>query len=236
LPFFAWKTGSWSKRIQYIILFSFPMILSLMPILAMSPDAFYSYMYEQTVDWPAKKSFAFIFETISGSTSIFGLGISTIMNVLFLGLILVMFIVWHLKKFDVDFWFKFIIVIFVVYYGLLITASLKFYESDLTLGNTAVVMAAFAAVYFIIAAFVLRKFLQSFKLKTEPREEIFVLSAFAIIFILFSSPQFNPWYILWLLPFTLAVNNNYIRFILLWLMFWNFEGMGISLLPGLALA
>ena len=68
-------------------------------------------------------------------------------------------------------------------------------------------------------------------------ESLMVLTiVFALIFMLFASNQYNAWYILWFLPFVLAIKNWHVRIILLWLMFWSYEGMGISLLPGFALA
>jgi hypothetical protein len=140
------------------------------------------------------------------------------------------------KRFNVTFWFKIIIIIFAVYYGLFITASIKFYHSALGLIDPIPTMLAFAFLYFSIISFVAYRIRQSSELRIENREEFYILAMFSLIFLLFGSSQYNPWYVLWFLPFLLAVKNVKIKFILLLIVFWNFEGLGISLLPGLVLA
>jgi hypothetical protein len=208
----------------------------LIPILFMSPNAFGSYMFEQSYSWPAKKSFAYIFEIFLGSQHFLGLRINLITTILFLSLIFFMFVSWIRNRFDCTFWFKIVVVIFTVYYGLFVPASVAYYSSDLGLANPVPIMIIFILIYFTILFFIFDKYLSPLKLNIRPNEEIYILSAFALFFLLFSSSQFNPWYFLWPLPFVLLINNKYIRILLLWLMFWNLEGIGIQLLPGLSLA
>ncbi len=235
LPFFVWKVQTWRNRITYIVLFSIPIIISLIPILFISSTAFWAYMYDQTYTWTAKKSFAFVFETLIGSHYVLGIRISLITTITFLGLILLMFIAWVRKRFDVNFWFKLIIFIFVIYYGLYPVASLQFFKKELGLADPIPIMIIFALIYFTIAFLVLSHYLHRLEFQSSKREEMFILSTFALVFLLFSSSQNNPWYILWVLPFLFAIKADKIRLILLWLIVWNFEGLGISLLPGFVL-
>jgi len=235
LPFFAWKINSWHKRFSYILLFSLPILISVLPIVLMTPEAFWKYLNTQFVSWTAKKSFAFSIQEILGATTFLNLKISLLISALFLGLIFFMFVSWVRKRFNVTFWFKIIIIIFAVYYGLFITASIKFYHSELGLNDPVPTMLAFAFIYFFIVAVVAYNLRQHSELKIENREEFYILVMFALIFLLFGSNQYNPWYVLWFLPFLLAVKNVNIKLILLLLVFWNFEGLGISLLPGLVL-
>jgi hypothetical protein len=236
LPFFAWKQKSWKGRIIYIIIFTIPFIISIIPIFFMSANAFWGYIYEQTYSWPAKKSFAFIFETLLGAKTIVGIRISFLTTWFFLGMILVMFISWWRKRFDPSFWYKFIVISFGIYYGLLILASMIFYQSELGLQNPLPFMAVFGLAYFSIIYLLLKKFIINFQFKPDKKEELFILSTFSLFFLLFSSSQFNPWYFLWTLPFMLTIQNPRARYILLLLIFWNLEGIGISLLPGFNLA
>ena len=235
LPFFAWKLENWKKRIIYVILFIIPILISIIPILFMSPEAFWDYLYEQGYTWTAKKSFTFVFETITGYDNLLGVSSSFLFTLLFLFLILAMFITWVWKKFDPSFWFKVVIVIFALYYGLFITASIKFFQSDLGIEDPLPFMVIWSITYFSMVFFLAKQFWHRLDLNLEPSDELLVLSAFALIFLLFGSSQNNPWYLLWILPFVLIIKNNKIRFILLWLMFWNFEGLGISLLPGIGI-
>jgi hypothetical protein len=193
-------------------------------------------MVEQTYSWPAKKSFAWALELITGTKSVLGLKYTLMIQLLFLAMIFFMSINWIRKKFEVNFWFRIVVITYLVYYGIFITASMKFYHSDFGMDDPAPVMLIFMLLYFPLIFYLIQKYWEHFQLKIQKREELFVLSAFSLIFLLFASGQYNAWYILWFLPFVLAIENRYIRLALLWLMFWSYEGLGISLLPGLSLA
>jgi hypothetical protein len=236
LPFFAWKAGSWKERIIYCIFFLIPFGLSILPMLIWAPEAFMAYMYDQSVAWPAKKSIAHSLELILGTRSILGISISLFTQAFFLGMIAVMFLTWIKKRFDPSFWFKIIVLTFVAYYGLFIAGSIIFYSADLGIRKPTLFVILFLLLYILCTSPFVYRFVTEFSFKMKTREEMFVLTAFALIFMLFSSNQYNAWYILWFLPFVLAIKNWYVRMILLWLMFWSYEGIGISLLPGLALA
>jgi hypothetical protein len=236
LPFLAWTAKSWNQRILYFVLFAVPMAISLIPIMLISPDAFYSYLYEQTVNWPAKKSFAYIYETIAGTQTFAGIKASLAAFIFFAALLFIMFINWVWKEFRFNFWFKIIILFLIIYYGTFTMASFKSYQSDLSLIDPALIMVGFALVYFTISIFLFNKFIRYIEFKIGPEEELFVLTIFSFQFLLFASSQYNPWYLLWHLPFLLATKNEDIRFILFMLLFWNLGGFGISLLPGLVLA
>ncbi|WP_455392345.1 glycosyltransferase 87 family protein, partial [[Eubacterium] cellulosolvens] len=232
LPFFVWKIKTWPRRIKYVILFVIPIILTFIPMLIVSPENFLHYLFHQGYSWPAKKSLAFSVITISGVESIFGLKISFLFTVLFLGIIACMFFIWVLKRFKATFWFKVIILCYGIHYGLFITASIKFFQADLGLVDPVPIMATFAIIYFPVMYLVFDKYQYLLEIDAEISDEMFILSAFALIFMVFGSSQNNPWYILWFLPFVLVIKNNKLRLILLWVIFWNFEGLGLSLLPG----
>jgi hypothetical protein len=235
LPFFMWKAKNWYERISYLLIFSIPFIVSIIPIVIMSPDAFFNYLYLQTISWQPKKSFAFIFETLMGSDSLICLKYSFIFTLIFFSLLFLMFVYWVWKKFNVNLWLKIVIVLFLFYYGLIFLASIEFYKTELGLTNSKPLIVIIAMIYFSIIYFVYDRFIKNLNLKIEKKEEIFVISSFAIIFLVFSSSQFNPWYLLWFLPMILCIKNFKIRMILLLLMFWNFEGVGLQLFSGLAI-
>jgi hypothetical protein len=236
LPFFLWKTKVWKDRIFFVILFLIPFALSILPILLISPDAFSSYMVEQTVSWPAKKSLAFAFELLLSSDNIFGIKISLLSQLFFFMLIFILFVQWIRKQVNYAFWFKLIILLYIIYYGLGIITSFIFYEDDFGFGNPLSIMATLAVIYFPLMFFVYEKYIWPLKIKILENEEIFVLFTFVLILFIFSSSQFNPWYILWVVPLILIIKNWKVRLLLLWLIFWNFEGFGISLLQGIVIA
>jgi hypothetical protein len=201
-------------------------------MLLSSPTGFWNYLFHQGYTWPAKKSFAFSYIVLSGSPDILGVKVSFIFTVLFLAIIFLMFISWVRKKFKATFWFKIIVLSFIIYYGIFMTASIMFFRYDLGLTDPVPIMATFAIIYFPLIIFLFFKYKHQFELVVAKSEEIYIVSAFALIFLIFGSSQFNPWYILWYLPFVLAIKNERIRIVLLWVIFWNFEGIGLSMLPG----
>ena len=235
LPFFAWKVQSWKSRFIYFIIFSIPFIISIVPMLYLSPTGFTDYLFVQGYSWTAKKSFAFIFRSITGSNSIFGIKVSLIITAIFMLAILAMFISWVRKRFDATLWFKIIVGTFAIYYGLFFIASIKFFKTELGLNDPLAPMAILTIIYFPIIFLVMAKFKKYLEVKISKKEQIFIISAFSLIFLLFSSSQYNPWYLLWILPFVLCIKVNRIRYVLLWIIFWNFEGIGLSLLPGFVL-
>lgn len=234
LPFYAWRIKPWLRKINYSLLFGIPIILSIIPMLLSSPTGFWNYLFHQGYTWPAKKSFAFSYIVLSGSPDILGVKVSFIFTVLFLAIIFFLFISWVRKKFNATFWFKIIMISFIIYYGIFMTASIMFFRSDLGLTDPVPIMATFAIIYFPLIIFLFYKYKHHFELAVAKSEELYIVSAFALIFLIFGSSQFNPWYILWYLPFVLAIKNEKIRIILLWVIFWNFEGIGLSMLPGFA--
>ena len=57
--------------------------------------------------------------------------------------------------------------------------------------------------------------------------------SFALMVLLFASPDYPTWYICWSAPFVLMAPTYKSRYLLLLLMVWNTPGEGLSLLPGL---
>jgi hypothetical protein len=235
LPFFAWKVQTWRKRVLYVIIFSIPFMISVIPILISSYDAFLNYLVSQTVSWEAKKSFPYIFEMLTGSKYFLGLKTSLLNSIFFFLLIFIMFACWVRHRFNPNTWLKIIIIIYILYYGFVGIVTIKFYQSGLQLSNPYVLMAIIAIIYFPGAFFIYDRYIKSMKFEIKNEEIMYVLAAFSIIFLLFSSSQFNPWYVLWVIPFILAIKNWKIRMILFFMVVWNFEGLGLSLLPGLGI-
>jgi hypothetical protein len=235
LPFFMWRARNWYGRISYILIFSIPFIASIIPIVMLSPDAFFKYLYIQTLSWQPKKSFAYIYETLVGTDCLVCLKFSFIITLIFFFLLFFMFVHWVWKRFNINTWLKIVIMLYLLYYGLVFLASIEFYRSELGITNPLPLIIIIALIYFSIIFFVCDKYISRLNLKIERKEEIFVISSFAIIFLVLSSSQYNPWYLLWFLPFILCIKNFKVRMVLLCLMFWNFEGVGLQLFSGLAI-
>ena len=141
------------------------------------------------------------------------------------------------------FWYKVIFLIFVVYYGSQIITGFLLYRGDfqknLNISDPWRMVYLSTIIYFSLAgAFIYfyRDFLFPKRMAMPEKEEFFVLGAFSIILLLFGSPDYPTWYIMWYIPFVLGIRTDRIRNILFALMLWNIPGEGIRLLPGKAIA
>ena len=140
-------------------------------------------------------------------------------------------------------WYKVIIVTFVVYYGSQIITGFLLYKGDfkdsLGVSDPWVAMGLSAFVYFGITGFILYRYRDFFfpkSMEAPEKEELFVLGAFSIMLLLFGSPDYPNWYIMWFIPMVLGIRTDRIRHVLFAVMLWNIPGEGIKLWPGKALA
>jgi len=141
------------------------------------------------------------------------------------------------------FWYRVIFVTFVVYYGSQIVTGFLLYKGDfhknLGISDPWAMVYLSAAVYFGLAGAFLyrfRDYLFPKSMAVPEREELFVLGAFSIMFLLFGSPDYPTWYIMWYIPLVLGIHTDTIRNLLFAVMLWNIPGEGIRLWPGKAIA
>jgi hypothetical protein len=232
-PFMITREKAWSRRLLYLVIFSLPLALSFGPMLMWSPGAFTQYLVEQGTSWPAKKSYAYCLEVLTGSGTLAGVKYSLIFSAAFLGALAVMWLQHVRDRFSPSGWLFFIVVAYVVYYGLFITASIRFHRDDMGLADPWPVMGLFAAAYFPIALWLTVRYRSRLDVRPGARDRFVMVLVFALILLLFSSSQYNPWYILWTVPLILVIRDRVARLVLLALGLWNFEGMGLELLPPL---
>jgi hypothetical protein len=140
-------------------------------------------------------------------------------------------------------WYKVILITFVIYYGTQIATGFLLYEVDfrdsLGIENPWMAVGIAAFVYYGLAAFVLHRWRGFFfpkKMAVPEKEELFVLGTFAMMFLLFGSPDYPTWYIMWFIPLLLGIKTERIRFMLFAVGIWNIPGEGINLWPGKEIA
>ena len=56
------------------------------------------------------------------------------------------------------------------------------------------------------------------------------------MFLLFGSPDYPTWYIMWFIPLLLGIKTERVRFLLFAVGIWNIPGEGINLWPGKTIA
>ena len=140
-------------------------------------------------------------------------------------------------------WYKIILITFVVYYGTQIITGFLLYQKDfedsLGVSDPWMAMGITALVYYGLAAFVLYRFRHIFfpkRMEVPEKEELFVLGAFSMMLLLFGSPDYPTWYIMWFIPLLLGVRTDRIRHLLFAVALWNIPGEGIRLWPGKTIA
>jgi hypothetical protein len=242
IPWVLLEERTWRRRAMLATIFVVPMVLSWLPVLSANPDALSHYVTWQG-DWIPKKGIAWGLAMALGWTpESTGAGnLATVVEYAFLALLAVMFLDWvrrrqrapddHLAD-----WFKVVTAGFYLLYGCIFVGSVMDYRIDL--GLDPVLLGAIVAVaYFPAGAVALwwlwRRWLVPAPSFGSPDERTVMLMALSVTFLLLSSAQYNPWYLLWLLPLVLMVQSWRVRDIWNALLVWNVEGLGISLWPGL---
>ena len=132
--------------------------------------------------------------------------------------------------------YRFIVVTFLVYYGFQVASGYYIFEDSLHSSPPWFFALTWLAAYFALFVWLVPRYLPRYtpeRLSPGSAEPLLLLSAFAIMILLFGSPDYPTWYICWFAPLVMAVPNPTIRYVLLVLMVWNTPGEGLQLAPGL---
>ncbi|MCK4445263.1 MAG: hypothetical protein KAW09_12010 [Thermoplasmata archaeon] len=236
LPYYALKARLLREKVLYFVLFSIPMGLSLVGLYLISPEAPGIY-FNETSGWGGWWSFSHLFSSAIGSDDLGALKVSWIFMGLFLVLILLMYASIWAKKDEEErmalFWYKVVLFVSVAYLGLMTLDAWTLASS----GTSITPYAAVFAIYIIAVSYLMfryRDLVFPKKLSGGRTERILVITSLAIMMFCFGLPNYAPWYIIWFLPFLLAVRTESIRITLLLLSVWHIMGEGVSLLPGFA--
>jgi hypothetical protein len=241
LPWILLEERRWSRRVAYVIVFSIPMLLSWVPIMSENPDALVEYSTWQG-EWIPKKGIAYGIAMAAGWTreSVEAGVVANLVEVLFLGLLVVMFLDWTRRRnrspdAHIMTWFRVATAGYYVLYGFIFIGTVMDYRFDLGV-DPHVLGAVVALVYFPLGALGLRWLWGTWLVPPptlRPEDRFIILAALSVTLLLLSSAQYNPWYLLWLLPLVLLVRSWRIRDVWNALLVWNVEGLGVTLWPGI---
>lgn len=243
LPWLLLMEKSWRNRVLMVVLFAVPMVLSWIPVLMQNPEALGTYLKWQG-SWIPKKGFAWGVAMMMGweRESVAAGAMARVVEYVFYALLVAMFLDWlrrrqrapdrHLLD-----WFKVVSVGFYLLYGFIFMGSVMDFRFDLGVDH-AVLGVMVAAIYFPLAGgglwWLLTRWLEPAP-TFEGADRTIMLAALSVNLLLLSSAQFNPWYLLWLLPLVLLVRSWRIRDSWNSLLVWNVEGLGVTLWPGVEL-
>ncbi len=234
LPYYAWKARLLKERVLYIFLFAVPMGISLFGLYLLAPDGPSKY-FGETSGWGGWWSFSHLLSSAIGSPTLGTIKVSWIFMGIFLLLILLMYVsIWATKKDEEEItllWFKVVLFISTIYLGLMALDAWAQTPS----GTDITPFLAVTVLYFAAVGYLMLKYKDLIiprKLSGGETERILIITSFAIILFCFGLPNYAPWYIIWFLPFLLAVRTRSIRMTLLLLSVWHIMGKGVSILPG----
>lgn len=240
LPWVLLTERSWSRRVGLSVLFIVPMALSWVPILLQNGNAL-SFYLDYQASWEPRGGIAYGLITILGidpGSEVAALAARTV-ELLFAGVLVAMFLDWVRRRERapddhlVD-WFRVVTVGFMVLYGATIVGGVVEYGLDVGTGTKST--ALMVGLGFILLAVMALWWMW---IKWLPGDHAFeaddraiVLAALSVNLLLLSSSQYNPWYLLWLLPLVLLVRSWRLRDAWNALLVWRAEGKGLSIWPG----
>jgi hypothetical protein len=242
VPWVLLGERTWRGRALLGALFALPMALSWLPVLSANPDALSHYADWQG-GWIPKKGIAWGMAMALGwARESAGAGLlANAVELAFLGLLVAMFLDWLRRRGrapddHLNDWFKVATAGFYLLYGCIFVGSVMDYRFDLGLDPT-LLGTVVAVAYFPAGALGLwwlwRRWLVPAPSFGPGDERTVVLMALSVTFLLLSSAQYNPWYLLWLLPLVLLVQSWRVRDVWNALLVWNVEGLGVTVWPGL---
>jgi len=129
---------------------------------------------------------------------------------------------------------RFVLFVYLIFFGFLLAAAPKYLKERhnnpyLTSSGAVLLTLLIILIYIPIVYFAYKKMIplvykpsfEKFKWENYKKEELFLSSSFAIIFLLFAPPDYCGWYLIWLLPFILGIKTKSIRYSLLFITLWN---------------
>ncbi len=240
VPWLLLERRDWRMRVAMAAAFALPMAVSWLPVLVQNGDALGFYLGWQE-SWFPNKSFAYSVANILGWDSMSeGTGrLVDMFQWLFLGLLGLMFLDWARRRHTAPAahmraWFRLVLASYYMLYGLMFVGSALDPRLEWDVDKHALA-ALVAAAYFPLAGaglwWLLKRHLGD---PDELAEEdpVLFLSAMSIALLLFANFQYNPWYLLWLLPLVLLTRSDRARAAWAAMLPWNAEGLEVTVLPG----
>jgi hypothetical protein len=240
VPWLLLSERNWSRRGLLLVLFAVPMAVSWVPMLLSNPDGLSFYLSYQA-SWSPNGGIAYGLVAAMGMDPLSDAAglVTRVVEWAFYGLLVVMFLDWLRRRASapdrhlLD-WFRVVTLGFALLYVASLVGGVVEYGVDLGFGTTAT--AAVVGLTAVVMAgaglwWVWTRWLPGDH-GLGPDDRTIILAALSVNLLLLGSAQYNPWYILWLLPLVLLVRSWRLRDAWNALLVWRPEGRGVRLWPG----
>jgi len=239
LPWVLLTEKSWPRRFGLVGIFALPMVVSWIPILLQNPDALTFYLDYQG-GWEPKGGIAYGLAMMLGikPTSETAGTLARAVEWIFYGLLAVMFFDWlrrrqrapdaHLLD-----WFRVVTLGFATLYVTVLVGGIIDHQVDVGVGvnATAVLMGVTSLAIMVSGLWWIWARMLPGDHDFQADDMVIMLAALSVNMLVLSSAQYNPWYLLWLLPLVLLVRSWRIRDAWNALLVWRAEGRDLSLWP-----
>ncbi|MBN1539278.1 MAG: DUF2029 domain-containing protein [Candidatus Thermoplasmatota archaeon] len=222
-PVFFLSFERWRDRMKFAGFFFLVPVLASLPILITDPSLMSEYLKYQFVNWYTGFSIRYLLEFVTSAVHLpEGLAYYTLTAILLAGLayLLLRGLVGKLKRIDTSFQFSLLLILSFMGASL---SSAFFFRGAETAKDTASAIASLLFTTLMIGASVYvflhwkpagkpafgglsipSIFTRSIDMRWVP-----LLSSCILLLVVLTSAQFHPWYIAWILPFSLASGNIY---------------------------
>ena len=239
LPWVLLTEKSWARRLGLAAIFGFPMAVSWVPILWQNPGALTFYLDYQG-GWEPKGGIAYGLTIIMGivPTSDTAGALTRAVEWTFYALLAVMFFDWLRRRHRapdahlLD-WFRVVTLGFAALYASVFVGGVLDHQLDIGVGvNATAALTGVACMAMTVGGlwWIWTRLLPGDH-EFQNDDVVIMLAALSVNLLLLSSAQYNPWYLLWLLPLVLLVRSWRIRDAWNALLMWRAEGAGLSLWP-----
>ena len=222
-PIFFLCLQRWSDRMRFTGSFFFVPVMASLPILYVDPSLMGEYLRYQFVNWYSGFSLRYILEIILSAAGLpekaayFVLVLTLLIGTLYL---MVRGFSGKFKRIDLGLAFTLLLVLSVT--GAVLSSVFFFRGAETITDSISAYLSLFFSILMVTGGFYVylhwrpfgRPSFRDFSLRTFLRGNIGsgsvpIISSSVLLLVVLTSAQFHPWYIAWIIPFSLASGNAY---------------------------
>lgn len=222
-PVFFLSIERWRDRIKFAGIFFLIPALATLPLLITDPSLVGEYLQYQFVNWYTGFSIRYLLEFLTSALHLpEGSAYYALTAILLAGLIylLVRGLVGKIKRIDTSFVFSLLLIL--SFMGAALSSAFFFHGADTSIDTaSAIASLLFTALMIGTGVYVFLHWrpagkpafgglsISSMFTRTIDMRWVPILCSSILLLVVLTSAQFHPWYIAWILPFSLASGNTY---------------------------